>query len=449
MDSERVPAEPANSLSSIWLQLFILGAFRATEAIAWTSIFPYVYFMIKSFDEVKDAEIPFYAGMLVAVFTFCEFLSGMAWARVSDWIGRKPTLLIGSLCGIIAAISFGLSKSMAAAALSRAVGGLTNPNVGVVQTCIGELATRKEQQARAFSVVPLLRGLGALLGPPLGGLLADPVKLYPGVFRSSIWEKFPYLLPNVTVGILSFSSMVLGFLCFQETHPQLSKRPDIGICTIRAVKHILTGKIGKWKEFGYSRLDDDDKNGIELTQETEMEPQLVGERVQESTQSEHVLAYEDDVQPAEKTLAKPFTLQVILQIVSVSLLAFHKVSSDIITPTFLAIPAKEHMGPEDLQATSIFRFVDGFGFSSQKIGLILLTQAGVAIAAQTTLVPFIVGWLGALKTYRLVLCVFPATYLLTPFLVKLKPVFSTVVLLLDLWVKVVLSSTGYVCSAIL
>lgn len=59
-----------------------LGSLRATKAIAWTSIFPYVYFMIGSFNEVPDAQISFYAGLLIAIFTFSEFLSGMIWSSV-------------------------------------------------------------------------------------------------------------------------------------------------------------------------------------------------------------------------------------------------------------------------------------------------------------------------------------------------------------------------------
>ncbi|EEP82521.1 predicted protein [Uncinocarpus reesii 1704] len=137
------------------LKSHALGVFRATEAIAWTSIFPYVYFMIESFAEVKQAGIPVYAGLLITVFTFCEFISGIIWARISDRIGRKATLVIGTFCGIFATVSFGLSRSMTAAVLSRALGGLANPNVGVVQTCIGELVRERKQQGISMHDFPL------------------------------------------------------------------------------------------------------------------------------------------------------------------------------------------------------------------------------------------------------------------------------------------------------
>ena len=100
--------------------------------------------MIQSF-EVPEHEIAFYSGALTAVFTFGEFLTGVVWARVSDKIGRKPTALVGIFCGLVAALALGLSRSVGVAIASRAFGGLFNPNVGLVQTCTGELASKEQR----------------------------------------------------------------------------------------------------------------------------------------------------------------------------------------------------------------------------------------------------------------------------------------------------------------
>lgn len=124
------------------------GFLRTTEAIAWTSIFPYVYFMIQSFGQVDESQIPFWAGVLITVFTFCEFLTGTIWARISDKIGRRKTLLIGSSCGAFAAIWFGLSPSLWVAVAARAFGGLGNPNVGLVQTCVVEMVQEKQRRSK-------------------------------------------------------------------------------------------------------------------------------------------------------------------------------------------------------------------------------------------------------------------------------------------------------------
>lgn len=105
--------------------------------------------MIQSFPGVAETDIPFYAGQLVAVFTFCEFLSGMLWAKLSDRIGRKSALLIGSVCGMVTSLTLGVSRSLGLAIASRAFGGFFNPNVGLVQTCALELvADEKDRHGR-------------------------------------------------------------------------------------------------------------------------------------------------------------------------------------------------------------------------------------------------------------------------------------------------------------
>lgn len=144
---------------------------------------------------------------------------------------------------------------------------------------------------------------------------------------------------------------------------------------------------------------------------------------------------------------KAFTLQVIFQIVSVSLLAFHKVSSDAIIPTFLAAPPTPSESDRDPHGS--FQTPGGFGYGNQKVGVILLTQAIVALVTQATLVPFFIDRVGTIRAYRIVLGIYPAMYIFTPLLPKLISPVSLIFMVLDLWIKVILSSIGYICSAIL
>ena len=109
--------------------------------------------MVQSFGEGSQANTAFLVGLLIAIFTFCEFLTGTLWAKASDKMGRKPILLIGVLGAMISATLFGLSRSIYAAVAIRAFGGLANPNVGVVQTCIGETVKKKGHQGNWLSLV--------------------------------------------------------------------------------------------------------------------------------------------------------------------------------------------------------------------------------------------------------------------------------------------------------
>ncbi|KAF2643081.1 MFS general substrate transporter [Massarina eburnea CBS 473.64] len=412
------------SVRGLRLQLYMLGLIRFTEAVAWTSIFPYAYFMIRSFHVVSDS-IALWAGVLVSVFTFCEFISGMPWAWVANRIGRRNTLLIGIIGNITSTLLFGLSRNIYMAVIARGIGGLTNPNVGVVQTCVGELATRREQQAKAFSIAPYLRALGNLVGPVIGGYLAEPNKQYPKIFsRSEFWITFPFFLPNLAVVALLVLTFAACFLFLEETLPARRDKPNVG-SQLREKLHIVIRPLCHEIPMVPQEHQGDD-DGLP----TDIE--------RRSGQLNSVTT--DDSQ------SQVFTNQVIQQILSVSFLAFHKVASDIIMPVFPATPTSNMKA---IQHKPTLEFGHGFGLSTKQIAPILLVQAVVAIVAQYVFVPRIINVFGALRVYRLCLWIYGFTYLFTPFTALLKPPGAGIAVTCDLVVKVVLSSTGYTCSAIL
>lgn len=91
------------------------------------SIFPYVYYMILSFEITSDTrQVAIYVGMVTSAFAFAEFSSGVVWGRISDRIGRKPVLLAGLAGTALSMLVFGLAPSLPVALLGRALGGLLN-----------------------------------------------------------------------------------------------------------------------------------------------------------------------------------------------------------------------------------------------------------------------------------------------------------------------------------
>jgi len=91
------------------------------------SIFPYIYFMISSFNITNDeSRIAVYAGMVTSAFAFAEFSTGVLWGRLSDVVGRKPVLLCGLAGTGVSMIIFGFAPSLPVALFARALGGLLN-----------------------------------------------------------------------------------------------------------------------------------------------------------------------------------------------------------------------------------------------------------------------------------------------------------------------------------
>lgn len=68
--------------------------------------------------------------------------------------------------------------------------------------------------------------IGVIIGPILGGVLADPVNSYPHIFGPGSWlggkdgvqwmQHWPYALPNVLSGVYIFISWMALFLGLEE-----------------------------------------------------------------------------------------------------------------------------------------------------------------------------------------------------------------------------------------
>lgn len=69
----------------------------------------------------------------------------------------------------------------------------------------------------------------SIIGPMIGGALARPCISYPELFhRGTIWDRYPYLLPNLFSAATVFVGVIIGFLFLEETHAAHKVQRDRG-----------------------------------------------------------------------------------------------------------------------------------------------------------------------------------------------------------------------------
>lgn len=405
------------------------------------SVFPYAYRMIESFHVTQDpSRISIYAGMLITAFAFAEFSTGMLWGRVSDRIGRKPVLIMGLVGTALSMICFGFSTNLWMAILSRALGGLLNGNVGVLQTTVAELVKKKEHQPRAYSIMPFVWCLGSIIGPAMGGALAMPCDAYPWLFpRDSIFDKFPFLLPNLVCVVILGFGILNGLLFIEETHPEKRFARDPG----RQAGQYLVSKIC------YRRPRQcDDKAMLFQTDDSLLDPPP-GYRTAENSPLMScspppvLMDAENSTSKENRALSVTFSRQVILIIIGYGILAYHSVSFDALMPVFLSESTSS-------DAPSLpFKFVGGFGKTTKQIGYMMAVQGVYAMFAQLWLFPLIVKHLGTLKAFRGTMLVWPLLYFTVPYLVLLPTSVQNIGLYGALLLKMTFHVIAFPSNAIL
>ncbi|KLO14164.1 MFS general substrate transporter [Schizopora paradoxa] len=207
-------------------QLATLCALRLADPIAFTQIFPYVNEMMENFGVATNpSQTGFYSGLVESVFAFSQLISIYQWANVSDRIGRRPVVLIGTIGIAFTTILFGFSRTLATVLFSRALAGLFSGNVAVMHSVLGEL-TDSTNQAIAYPLYGLCWPLGVIVGPLIGGTFSNAAQKYPELFGNALFETFPYLLPCLVVASFIAISVVVGFFCLSETLPPKA-RPSL------------------------------------------------------------------------------------------------------------------------------------------------------------------------------------------------------------------------------
>ncbi|KAJ4320983.1 hypothetical protein N0V84_005564 [Fusarium piperis] len=380
------------------MQLFLLAIVRLAEPIALTSIFPYAWALVKDFRIGDETQASVYSGILISAFSLAEAVMGMYWGALSDRIGRKPVLLIGSIGTMLSMLVVGVAPNFGTALVGRLAGGMLNGNIGVIQCMVGELVKRPEHEARAFSIMPFIWSIGTIIGPSIGGLLASPHESWPETFPTGcLFQRFPYLLPNLICSGLLLVSIVLGFFFLVETHPDMQPK-SVQPAEPEYVATEETPLIPSSTNMPTTDDQPETYGAIETLSE-DWDPLLV-----------------EDEKEVPVTSFKVWNRRVVGFIVALSIFTYHSMTFDHLLPIFFE--EKRAVATEMFHSASIFPLYSpgGLGLTLRNVGMILAVDGGIALCIQLFIFPWAVNKFGTYRLFIMVTVLHPIAYLLMPML---------------------------------
>ncbi len=146
-------------------------------------------------------------GLLLASFSFMQFLFAPVWGRLSDRIGRRPILLMGlaSSClfyGLFALASY--EASLWLMFVSRIGGGIAGATIPTAQAYIADV-TEPEKRASRMALLGMAFGLGFTFGPLIGAGTVG-------------WASTGHLPvgPGLAASVLSGSAFLIGLAWLAE-----------------------------------------------------------------------------------------------------------------------------------------------------------------------------------------------------------------------------------------
>ncbi len=155
------------------------------------------------------ADREFLIGILLMVYPLAQFFAAPVLGLLSDKHGRKIILAFCLAGGLASYILFAIgivTRSLPLLFAARILAGLTGGSIAVAMSAVADISTR-QTKAKNFGIVGTAFGLGFIIGPFIGGVLADA--------NTVSW--FSYWTPFVFAALLTAANLLFLRLRFKET----------------------------------------------------------------------------------------------------------------------------------------------------------------------------------------------------------------------------------------
>lgn len=144
----------------------------------------------------------FHLGMLLSIYSLASFLMSPVWGGISDRVGRRPLIMIGTLGFSVSFFLFGIAgDNLLLMYASRILGGLFSGAATACAVAYVADITTEENRTKGMGLVGMSIGLGFIFGPAVGGILSQ-------------WG---YQVPFFASAILALATFVFALFMLPES----------------------------------------------------------------------------------------------------------------------------------------------------------------------------------------------------------------------------------------
>ena len=141
--------------------LVVILAAVMLDAIGIGLIFPILPALLREVGHVDD--ISLLLGVMLALYSACQFLFSPVLGVLSDRFGRRPVLLVSLAGAAIDYVIMAFAPHLWLLVLGRAIAGVTSANMAVATAYITDITT-EEERAQRFGLFHAMFGVGFIIG---------------------------------------------------------------------------------------------------------------------------------------------------------------------------------------------------------------------------------------------------------------------------------------------
>ncbi len=149
-----------------------------------------------------------WGGILATSFAVMQFLFGPMVGNLSDRFGRRPVLLVALFAMTLDYLVMALAASIWLLLAARLIGGITAATQSTASAYMADISP-PEKKAANFGLIGAAFGAGFVLGPLVGGILAE----------------YGTRAPFYAAAALAFANMAFGWFALPETVTDRIRRP--------------------------------------------------------------------------------------------------------------------------------------------------------------------------------------------------------------------------------